>query len=342
MVELPGRGLDVRHRHAGPGPDSPTIVLLHAVGCTGLLTWFPSIEPLSRRFRVVTLDQRWHGRGIQREEFSLHDCADDVAALVDVLGPRGRDRRRLLDGLDRRPAGLAPAPRAGRRPGAVRDHRPVPLDPRRAAVLHQDWRRAMLGTRGLSRSRTAVRARPRGRRRARPGARPTCTSGRSRSSAAPARGRSARRSPRSGRHHSRPWLGRIDVPTAVVVTSTTTTCSRRAPDRAAPPDPRRDHPRHRRRPRRLRAGVRAVRAGVPRGGRHRQRAAPRLPATVKATAAAAQPGARGLPSGMRRPPSCGSASAPAALPTAAFEARPARPGSGARGRRRPASTRGRR
>ena len=35
---------------------------------------------------MVTLDQRWHGRGIQSEEFSLHDCADDVAALIDVLG----------------------------------------------------------------------------------------------------------------------------------------------------------------------------------------------------------------------------------------------------------------
>src|SRR6478735_2559040 len=86
MLELPGRGSTYVTDTPGPSPDSPAIVLLHAVGCTGLLTWFPSIEPLSRRFRVITMDQRWHGRGIQSEEFSLHDCADDVAALIDELG----------------------------------------------------------------------------------------------------------------------------------------------------------------------------------------------------------------------------------------------------------------
>ena len=87
MVELPGRGGSTYVTDTpGPHPESPTIVLLHALGTTGLLTWFPAIEPLSRRFRVVTLDQRWHGRGIHSEQFSLVDCADDVAALIDVLG----------------------------------------------------------------------------------------------------------------------------------------------------------------------------------------------------------------------------------------------------------------
>src|SRR6478609_7238361 len=86
MVELPGRGSTYVTDTPGPSPDAPAVVLLHAVGCTGLLTWFPSIEPLSRRFRVVTLDLRWHGRGIQSEEFSVRDCADDAAALVEVLG----------------------------------------------------------------------------------------------------------------------------------------------------------------------------------------------------------------------------------------------------------------
>ena len=45
-----------------------------------------------------------------------------------------------------------------------------------------------------------------GRRGARPRARPTSTTGRCASSAAPARGRSARRVAALGRHHSRPWL----------------------------------------------------------------------------------------------------------------------------------------
>ncbi len=114
LVELPGRGSTYVTDTPGPSDDAPTVVLLHALGCTGLLTWYPCIEPLSRRYRVVTMDQRWHGQGIRSEEFSLYDCADDVGALIDVLGPERRDRRRLLDGLDRRPAGVAPAPRQGR------------------------------------------------------------------------------------------------------------------------------------------------------------------------------------------------------------------------------------
>ena len=84
-VELPGRGttfvVDV------PGPEgAPPLVLLHALGCTGYLSWYPTIARLARHQRVVVLDQRWHGRGIRSERFSLEDCADDVAALLDALG----------------------------------------------------------------------------------------------------------------------------------------------------------------------------------------------------------------------------------------------------------------
>lgn len=85
-LELPRRGRTWLTDIPGPTPDAPTVVLLHAVGCTGLLTWFPVIDALSRRYRVVTFDQRWHGRGIVSEHFSLHDCADDVAAVITELG----------------------------------------------------------------------------------------------------------------------------------------------------------------------------------------------------------------------------------------------------------------
>lgn len=85
MVELPGRGrtfvVDV------PGPDgAPTLVLLHALVCTGYLAWHPVIDQLAGHYRVVLLDQRWHGRGIRSRHFRLEDCADDVVALLDVLG----------------------------------------------------------------------------------------------------------------------------------------------------------------------------------------------------------------------------------------------------------------
>jgi pimeloyl-ACP methyl ester carboxylesterase len=35
---------------------------------------------------VIAFDQRWHGRGINSETFSLDDCADDVVAVADALG----------------------------------------------------------------------------------------------------------------------------------------------------------------------------------------------------------------------------------------------------------------
>ena len=73
-----------------PGPaGAPTLVLLHGLGATGDLNWFPSYRPLAERFRVVALDHRGHGRGIRsRRVFRLEDCADDVVDLADALGVR--------------------------------------------------------------------------------------------------------------------------------------------------------------------------------------------------------------------------------------------------------------
>jgi 3-oxoadipate enol-lactonase len=70
----------------GPSPDAPTIVLLHALGCTAYLTWFGVLGELSRTHRVVALDLRWHGRGIKSARFRVADCADDVAGVLDGLG----------------------------------------------------------------------------------------------------------------------------------------------------------------------------------------------------------------------------------------------------------------
>ncbi len=86
MVELPGRGSTFVIDVPGPTPTAPTIVLLHALGCTAYLSWAMSIGELSRTYRVITLDQRWHGRGIRSERFRFSDCADDVAATMDALG----------------------------------------------------------------------------------------------------------------------------------------------------------------------------------------------------------------------------------------------------------------
>lgn len=215
-VELPGRGSTFVTDTPGPTRDAPTIVLLHALGCTGLLTWYPAVEPLSRRFRVVTLDQRWHGQGIRSEEFSLYDCADDVAALLDALGLEsvvvggysmgGVVAQRVWRQHPDRVRGLVLA--------ATSDRFQLNVAER---AFFAAMGASMLATRGVSRSRTAVRA-------ARSAARaldlrPTDVHDwalhefRSTSPWAVGQALAA-----LGRHHSRPWLGRIDVPVAVVVT----------------------------------------------------------------------------------------------------------------------------
>lgn len=216
MVELPGRGGSTYVTDTpGPSPDAPTIVLLHALGTTGLLTFFPLIHPLAQRFRVITLDQRWHGRGIQSEHFSLADCADDVAALVEVL-----DLDQVIVGgysmgsiIAQRVWRQHPDKVAGLVLGATTDRFQLNAAER---GFFLGMGSTMLALRGLSRSRTALRA--------------TRAAGRSVDFVPSDMHEWALREFRStspwavgqalaalGQHHSRPWLGRIDVPTAVVV-----------------------------------------------------------------------------------------------------------------------------
>ncbi|MBU2696402.1 MULTISPECIES: alpha/beta fold hydrolase [Pimelobacter] len=215
LVELPGRGATYVTDTPGPDPHSPTIILLHALGTTGLLTWFPAIEPLARRFRVVTLDQRWHGQGIQSPEFSLIDCADDVAALAGVLGldevvVGGYSMGSIVA---QRVWRQHPSLVSGLVLGATTDR--FQLTPAERGFFF-GMGTSMLALRGVSRSRTALRA-----------ARAAARGGglepsdmhewalrefRSTSPWAVGQALAA-----LGRHHSRPWLGRIDVPTAVVV-----------------------------------------------------------------------------------------------------------------------------
>jgi 3-oxoadipate enol-lactonase len=86
-VVLPGRGTTFVREVPGPGPDAPTILLLHGWTATSDLTWFASYGRLAERFRVVSLDNRGHGRGIRSSHrFRLEECADDAAGLLDALG----------------------------------------------------------------------------------------------------------------------------------------------------------------------------------------------------------------------------------------------------------------
>ena len=85
-VELPGRGTTFVREVEGP-PGAPTVLLLHGLTASGGLNWFQAFDELARSFRVIAMDHRGHGRGLRSwRRFRLKDCADDAAALLDVLG----------------------------------------------------------------------------------------------------------------------------------------------------------------------------------------------------------------------------------------------------------------
>lgn len=84
-VHLEGRGTTFVREVAGP-PGAPALVLLHGWLASGGLNWVTAFPALSQHFRVIAPDLRGHGRGLRsRRSFHLADCADDVAALLEVL-----------------------------------------------------------------------------------------------------------------------------------------------------------------------------------------------------------------------------------------------------------------
>lgn len=224
MLHLPGRGSTFITDTPGPTADAPAILLLHALSTTGRLTWFPSIGPLANRFRVITMDQRLHGRGIHTDSFSLHDCADDAVAVLDELGidvamVAGFSMGSLVAQLvwrhhPERIGGLVLCASTDRLQTKITER-----------LVHQSVGASIAATR---------------RRRLRP--RPTAVGidtdpaddihrwalaeFRSTRPIAAAHALAA-----IGRHHSRPWIRDVDVPTAVVVPSR---------DRAIPPDRQRE------------------------------------------------------------------------------------------------------
>ena len=85
-VDLPGRGATfIRLRR--PAAGEPTVLLLHGIGVTADVNWFTAYPALAQRYGVVAIDHRGHGRGIRTTgPVRLADCADDAIAALDVLG----------------------------------------------------------------------------------------------------------------------------------------------------------------------------------------------------------------------------------------------------------------
>ncbi|MGC8460973.1 MAG: alpha/beta fold hydrolase [Candidatus Dormibacteria bacterium] len=86
-VHLPGRGTTFVREVKGPR-HAPVLLLVHGWVASSEVNWFPVLEELGKRYRVIAMDLRGHGRGIrplggfQTTPFSLEDCADDLSALL--------------------------------------------------------------------------------------------------------------------------------------------------------------------------------------------------------------------------------------------------------------------
>ena len=86
VVNLPGRG-EVFVRDTGGAPADPAVLLLHGWTASADLNFFPVYDRLAGAYRVIAPDTRGHGRGMRSAEpFTLEDCADDAAALLEQIG----------------------------------------------------------------------------------------------------------------------------------------------------------------------------------------------------------------------------------------------------------------
>ncbi|MET0452243.1 MAG: alpha/beta hydrolase [Mycobacterium sp.] len=65
---------------------NPPLMLLHGVGMTADLNWGAAYPALCERFRVVAPDLPGHGRGIRPwTKFGIEECADHIMTLADHL-----------------------------------------------------------------------------------------------------------------------------------------------------------------------------------------------------------------------------------------------------------------
>jgi pimeloyl-ACP methyl ester carboxylesterase len=223
IVHVRGRG-EFFIRDSGPA-DGPPLLLLHGWMFQSDLNWYRCYGPLADAgYRVLAIDHRGHGRGLRTPAaFRLTDCAADAAAVVRELG-------------------CGPVVAVGYSMGGAiaqlmaRDHR----DAVSALVLSAtapDWTekrmrrlwktmgglRLVLNTFPTGAWRTALRA---------GGLKDSATT--TWIAAELTRGSSrdiAEAGRELGRFDSRPWLGSLDIPSAVVIT---------ARDRSVPPRKQRD------------------------------------------------------------------------------------------------------
>jgi 3-oxoadipate enol-lactonase len=114
-VLVPGRGEFFLRDTGGTGP---VVLLLHGWMVSADLNWYSAYAPLAQAgYRVLAIDHRGHARGLRAmAPFRLTDCADDAASVLRALEIRraiavgysmggaiaqlmARDHRDLLSGV---------------------------------------------------------------------------------------------------------------------------------------------------------------------------------------------------------------------------------------------------
>jgi 3-oxoadipate enol-lactonase len=78
-------------REAGPA-DAPPVVLIHGLGGSSLGEWYRVGPRLSERRRVILVDHRSHGLSpLATDRYEVEDVADEIAAILDRLGVGSAD-----------------------------------------------------------------------------------------------------------------------------------------------------------------------------------------------------------------------------------------------------------
>jgi 3-oxoadipate enol-lactonase len=73
-------------RTAGAAEATHRLLLVHGWLASAGLNWAAAFKTLAEDFEVVAPDLRGHGRGVRgAKRFRLEDCADDLAALIEHL-----------------------------------------------------------------------------------------------------------------------------------------------------------------------------------------------------------------------------------------------------------------
>jgi pimeloyl-ACP methyl ester carboxylesterase len=84
---LPGtvikvNGINLHYREVGSGEP---LLLVHGFGSCGSDSWSPFVEALSKRYRLIIVDQRGHGHSTGETRFTHRRSAADMIALLDHL-----------------------------------------------------------------------------------------------------------------------------------------------------------------------------------------------------------------------------------------------------------------